>query len=110
MEGIWLWSPAESKWIKSPADCLTVRLTAAGQAYLGLCRLHWVIANPSALLGAIEITDDADGLSAIKVDLFSTARDSNIVNLTPAMKFVTGIYLKTFTNMTSVVFGYTPPF
>lgn len=34
----WVWSEAQNKWVKTPADCLTVRLTAAGQAYLRSCK------------------------------------------------------------------------
>jgi hypothetical protein len=105
----YLWSVSELKWIKSPADCTTVRLTAAGQAYLGPCRLHWIIANPSGANAVLDITDDADGLGAIKLDAFLTAKETRMLALAPGMRFAVGIYLKTFTNLTSVVFGYTPP-
>ena len=106
---IYFWSVSEDKWIKSPADCTTARLTAAGQAYLGACRLHWIIANPSGANAALDITDDATGLTAVKVDAFLTAKETRMLSLQPAMRFATGIYLKTCTNLTSIVFGYTPP-
>lgn len=105
----WIWSPAENKWIRTPGDCATVRLTATGQAYLGACRLHWIIANPSGANAALEITDDNSGMTVVKIDAFLTSKETRMLTMAPGMLFATGIYLKTSTNLTSVVFGYTPP-
>lgn len=104
--GNWLWNPATLEWEKAPAAVLTIRIVAVGQVIAGAHKLYWVSCNPSAGLSVWELTDDTDGLSALRLDHYHTARESHNTNLIPPRQFINGIYLKTFTNMTSMTFGY----
>ena len=107
-EGIWLWSPGQNKWVKQPADCPTMRMTAVGQVYEGACKLHWISMNPSAADSEAALSDDTDGSTATVFDMFHTSRDHMHMLLIPAMRFSTGIYLKNLNKMTSLIFGYSP--
>ena len=104
----WLWNHITPKWDKAPAVTSHIRLTQGGQAVAGPCKLCWIACNPSAGLSVWELTDDLTGLTATVLDCYSTARETKGFNFIPPMNFANGIYLKTFTNMTSCVFGYIP--
>ena len=84
----------------------TVRLVAAGPVGLaGPHKLYWISCNPSAGNSVWELSDDIDGATAIVLDHYPTDRESHNTNLIPPKQFSKGIYLKTFTAMTSMVFG-----
>ena len=102
------WDPVHNIWSPIPIACPIVRLTGAGQVYLGSARLHWLIINPGAPNAVLELTDAAAALAAVHCDYYLANRNTLPVPYVPAMHFSTGIYLETFTNLTSVVFGYTP--
>ena len=104
----WLWDPTAKKWVKCPIHCTVARMTDVGLVYEGAAKLHWIICTPSAGLSLWELTNDLDGSSDPAVDCFSTTRESKMGSFTPAARFSTGIYVKTFTNMTSLTIGYTP--
>ena len=104
----WGWDPVLEIWVKIPTSCTTTRLIAAGQAYLGMCRLHWIVVNPSAPNALLAITDHNAAAGVVVVDCFLANRNTLPIAMVPAKRFETGIYLETFTNLTSVVFGYTP--
>ena len=104
----WQWSAAAEKWVKVPHHCTSIRLTDAGLVYDGACDLHWVHGNPSVAESLFEITDDTDGSTAVVLDHFDTTRDGHMLEFCPALHFENGIWLKTFTNMTSVIFGFMP--
>lgn len=89
-----------------PASVTTKRMVGAGQVVAGTHKLYWIDCNPSAGNSVWELSDDTDGLSATVLDEFHTSRESHMINLNPPMPFTTGVYLKVFTNMTSVTFGY----
>ena len=104
----WEWDPVAEDWVKVPHHCSSKRLTDAGEVYGGAADLHWVHCNPSAAESLFELTDDTDGSTAVVFDHFDTTRDGHMIPFCPALHFATGLWLKTYTNMTSVIFGYTP--
>ncbi len=92
---------------RAEVGLLDVRLTAAGPVgAAGARRLYWMLLNPSAGSSAIELTDAIAAGAAIKADHFDTTRDGHMVTFDPPLEFSIGIYLETFTNMTSIIFGY----
>uniref|UniRef100_A0A6H1ZP27 Uncharacterized protein n=1 Tax=viral metagenome TaxID=1070528 RepID=A0A6H1ZP27_9ZZZZ len=93
-------------WTRVPSKVTPKRMTAAGQVVAGAHNLYWLSINPSAAAAAVDITDDLTGLGAIVFDMYRATRDHMHIVLEPPMPFSTGIYLKTFTNLTSVMFGY----
>ena len=103
---VWLWNPTLDKWEKSPGAVITKRVVGVGQVILGVHKLYWISCNPSAGNSVWELTDDVNGLSDVVLDHFHTTKESHNTNLIPPMQFVNGIYLKTFTAMTSMTFGY----
>lgn len=84
----------------------TLRRVGAGQVKASPGTLYWMKCNPSAGNSIWELSDDLDGSTAIVIDTFHTNKDGHMVTFDPPMEFSTGIYLKTFTNMTSITFGY----
>ncbi len=86
---------------------LTVRATATGQVgAAGSRKLYWVHENGGAGNALFELTDAIIGGAAVKFDHFSTSREGHMIPFDPPMEFSNGIYLETFTNMTSLIFGY----
>ena len=100
------WDYANSVWEKVPAVVATKYMAAAGQVVAGAHKLYWLACNPSAGNSVFELSDDTTGLTATVLDCFSTTREGKGFRFIPPMPFATGIYLKTFTNMTSITFGY----
>lgn len=84
----------------------TKRVTGTGQVVAGTHKLYWLSCNPSAGLSVWELTDAIAGGGVVLLDCYSTARETKMGVLSPPMLFTTGIYLETFTNMTSITFGY----
>jgi len=103
---LWEWDEANNIWVKVPAVVATNRLVAVGQVIAGAHKLYWIKCNPSAGNSVWELSDDTTGLTATVLDEFHTAKEGHTDNFLPPMPFTTGIYLKTFTNMTSLIFGY----
>jgi hypothetical protein len=104
----WGWDPVHSRWEKIPISATNVRKTATGQVYLGGALLHWIIINPSAPNALLEITDASAGGGAVILDFFLANRNTLCFTMAPPEDFTTGVWLETFTNLTSVCFGYTP--
>ena len=100
------WGVGVLKVGRAEVDSTTTRLVAAGQVIAGAHNLYWLTCNPSAGSSVFELSDDTDGLSATVLDCFSTNREGKGFTFDPPMKFATGIYLKTFTAMTSMIFCY----
>lgn len=84
----------------------TKRMTNTGQVVAGVHRLYWVSMNPSAANAVIALTDNTDGAGDPVFDMYHATRDHMHMVLSPPMLFDKGIYVKTFTSMTSMVFGY----
>lgn len=84
----------------------TPRLVGTGQIKASAGKLYWLEVNPGAGNSLLELTDDLDGAGAVVYDCFHTSRESHMHSFDPPMEFTTGIYLKTFTSMTSVIAGY----
>lgn len=105
-QNIWLWNHITGEWEEAPAVVTPKRMTGTGQVIAGAHKLYWIACNPSAGSSVFELSDDTTGLTATVLDCFSTNREGKGFNLSPPMPFVNGIYLKTFTAMTSIVFGY----
>ena len=83
------------------------RVTGTGQVgAAGAKKLFWISMNPSAANSVIEVTDASAGGGAVKWDMFHSSRMGHIVTFDPPMEFATGIYVETWTAMTSAVFGY----
>ena len=102
----WIWDNAGKVWEKAPAVVATKRMTDVGLVAAGAHKLYWVSCNPSAGLSVWELTDAIVALGAVVLDCYSTARETKMGVLSPPMQFNTGIYLETFTFMTSITFGY----
>ena len=84
----------------------TRRMVGAGQVIAGVHRLYWIKCNPSVAASVWALTDAIAALGAIVLDSYHASREGHTVNLSPPMPFINGIYLETFTNMTSMTFGY----
>lgn len=84
----------------------TKRVTGAGQIVVGAHKLYWISCNPSVAASEWELTDDTDGGSAVILDHHHPDRESHNTNFLPPKQFSNGIWLKTYTNMTSMTFGY----
>lgn len=104
--GIWLWDYTLNKWVKYPASSTAVRLLGTGQVIAGQHYLCWMTCNPAAGNSLWEVTDAIAAGGAVVIDCFSTSRESKMGSFRPPIYFATGIYLETFTNMTSITFGY----
>ncbi len=92
---------------RAAVGLLTVRMTGTGQVgAAGARKLYWMAVNPSAGNSTIELADAAAGGGAVVFDHYHTDRESHMDTLDPPMEFSNGIYLETFTAMTSVIFGY----
>lgn len=100
------WGTGVLKVGRAEIDSTTVRKTAVGQVKAAAGKLYWFSCNPSAGNSLIEFTDALAGGGAVVFDHFCTAKESHVTILDPPMKFATGIYLETLTNVTSLVFCY----
>lgn len=100
------WGVGVQKVGRAEIDSTTVRKVAVGQVIAGAHNLYWVACNPAAGNSLWELTDAIAGGGAVVYDHFDTTRDSHHLDFDPPMKFATGIYLETFTNMTSLIFCY----
>lgn len=103
---LWEWDPVAEKWVKVPACVRLKRVTGAGQVVSGARSLYWISCNPDAAASEWELTDDLTGETDVVLDHHHPLRSSHNTNFIPPAKFSTGIYLKTYTNMTSITFGY----
>lgn len=83
-----------------------LRRVGAGQVKAAPGKLYWMTMNPTAANSVIELTDDLNGLGAVKWDMTHGVNSAHHMNFDPPLEFATGIYLKTLTNFTSVIFGY----
>lgn len=84
----------------------TLRRTIAGQVKASAGKLYWMTMNPTAANSVVELTNDLDGSTAIVWDMTHGVNSSHHMNIDPPMEFSNGIYLKTATNITSVIFGF----
>lgn len=100
------WTGGIQKVGRAEIDSTTVRKTAVGQVVAGAHELYWISCNPAAGNSVWELTDAIIALQPIALDHFHTGREGHVMTYDPPMKFTTGIYLETLTNMTSVVFCY----
>jgi len=82
------------------------RETAVGSVIEDHVHLHWLTINPSGNNNVLELTDDADGSTAVVWDWSHATRYSIHITFEPSFHFATGIYIKTFTALTSVIMGY----
>lgn len=105
-QNIYYWDDANSVWVEAPAAVVTKRLTGTGQVIAGAHKLYWVTMNGGAGNTHIELSDDIDGSTAIVYDMNCLQNCALHANLSLPMPFTTGIYLKTYTNASSVIFGY----
>ena len=103
---VWLWDNTLGEWVKDQASSTPKRMLAAGQVVAGQHYLCWMSCNPAAGNSLWEVTDAIAALGTVVLDCFSTNRESKMGSFRPPMYFATGIYLETFTNMTSITFGY----
>ncbi len=92
---------------RADVGLLDVRKTAIGQVgATGARKLYWLVINPSAGSSVLELTDATAGGAGVKYDCFHTNREAHTHPFDPPLEFSNGIYLETFTNITSVIFGY----
>jgi len=82
------------------------RLTAAGAVVGGAKKLMWLTIRPSAANWVLELTDAVAGGGAVKWDVGGAAVEPHHCVFDPPIEFSAGIYLETFTNLTSVMFSY----
>jgi len=103
---LWLWNHITEEWEKAPACVTPKRMAGTGQVIAGAHKLYWIHMNPSAGSSILELTDAIAALAATLYDDFHTGKEGHLHPFNPPLPFSTGIYLETFTNMTSVLFGY----
>lgn len=109
-----IWVPAlattdgETYFVEGHRDILQVRKVATGLIAEGHYHIQWLTINPSATNNAVEFTDDTDGSHAVVWDFFKAAKEAQHINFSPTFHFDNGIYLKTLTNITSIIIGYEP--
>ena len=85
----------------------TTRMLAAGPVGLaGPHKLYWLLSDPSGPNNAAALSDATIAAQPIVLDGFEAQQQSFFMNLNPPMQFIKGIYLETFTAMTSITFGY----
>ena len=82
------------------------RAIATGSVFAVPGKVHWIACNPKAPNALWELTDDLNGLSAVVYEHFDTDRHSDHLDYFPPLEFKVGCYVKTFTDMTSLVFSY----
>ena len=114
---LWLWSGIKPvlalcsaagalRTVRATLPITVTRITADGAVTASATTLYWLHSNPSGGNWVLDITDDDDGDSAIVFDDFGVARESQFHNFDPPIPFANGIYIKTLTNITSILFGY----
>lgn len=103
---LWAWDDVSKIWVKAPAVSIPKRMTGTGLVVSGEHKLCWLACTPSAGLSLWELTNAIVSGKTVVLDCYSTARESKMGNFTPPILFTTGIYLETFTNMTSITIGY----
>ena len=103
---LFLWNNTLEVWEKAPVVVVTKRMTGTGQVVTGARKLYWINTTPSAGNSLVELTNDTAISGTVIYDCFHTDKETHVHSLIPPMPFSAGIYLETFTNMTSVVFGY----
>jgi len=103
---LWEWDNANEIWVEAPAVVVSKRMVGTGQVVAGAHKLYWIITNPGVASSLFELTDAVAALGVVVLDHFDTTRDGHVMSLSPPKQFDTGIYLETFTNMTSLIFGY----
>lgn len=102
---LWEWNYITGAWVQKPACVETTRLIGTGLVRAGACYLHWIKCNPSVAASVWEVTDAVAGGGIIVFEGYHASRESHNTNFIPPRYFTTGIYLETFTNMTSLTFG-----
>ena len=100
------WNHIISDWEQVPSVVVAKRMTAIGQVIAGAHKLYWMATNPGVAASLFELTNAVAGGGVVVFDHFDTTRDGHMMSLWPPMCFTIGIYLETFTNMTSITFGY----
>jgi len=103
---VWKWNHLNNTYEREPAVITYDRRVGTGLVVGGVHKLYWISCNPGAGNSLWELTDAIVALGAVVLDHFHTGREGHVMNYYPPMQFNNGIYLETFTNMTSVVFGY----
>lgn len=103
---LWEWDDTNKVWVKVPAVVTVDRRIGTGLISGGAHKLYWVACNPGAGNSLWEITDAVAPGGGVLLDCFSTNRESKGFVFNPPCPFTAGIYLETFTNMTSITFGY----
>jgi len=102
----WLWDPIHELWKPAPYCVVSKRLDAPGLVISGPHELYWMHPNPSAGATVVELTDAIVALGAVVFDHVDSTKDGHMMPFNPPMHFDNGIFLETFTNLTSVTFGY----
>lgn len=81
------------------------RAVAVGGVTAAPTRVYWIACTPSAPNAEWALTDDTDGLSAVVYEHFDTDKESEQIPFDPPLEFKKALYVKTFDNMTSLVFS-----
>jgi len=102
----YVWNHITEEWEKAPAVVTTTRLVAEDTGIAGAHKLYWVACSPSGANAEWQLTDDIAPGGGIVYDHWDTDRHSEQLIFNPPMQFDTGIWVETFTNMTSLTFGY----
>ena len=116
---LWLWNDDANAWIKAKCDSRGYQLVNEEHEYLapdrhtetglvnaGETALYWLTLNPSGQNAVMALADAVEGGGTVVYDQFHAGREAEHFNFRPAMKFTNGLYLETFTNLTSVIFGW----
>jgi hypothetical protein len=81
-------------------------MTGTGSVVTGARALYWLHIDPSGQNWDYELTDATAGGATVYFDDFHADRNGPIHTFDPPIPFSTGIYVETFTNLTSLTFAY----
>lgn len=82
------------------------RVIAAGAVFVVPGHVFWIACTPSGSNGTWELTDDLNGSTDVIYEHWDTDKHSDHIDFNPPLEFAVGCYVKTFDNMTSLVFCY----
>lgn len=80
----------------------SVTVVGTGEAVAGIVNLVGMFITPTGTVGSIVFTDGTGGTTMLTVPTTASANEIAYVNLPAHIQFKNGIWVATFTNVTSV--------
>lgn len=83
-----------------------VTVIAGGPLFAVPTIVYWIACNPDAPNAWWILTDDLDGLGTPAYEHFDTDKHGDHIDFNPPLEFKIGLYVSTFSNMTSLIICY----